>query len=249
MPSTSETGHAVNVAHFAQLKSYITSYGTAYNPSRAFIKLPAIGTLFLSAQGVMAAEGAAFNLYSDAVDLREAPFDGLNAFITRIIAALDSCEVTDAKVKDAKSYSRKIKGIRATPKKDQPVVDPSAPPSLEKESKQISASQLGYDNRLENFSNLVNLLSQETGYIPNEPDLKITNLNAVLAGMRTKNSAVIAAITGLGNARIARNDVLYKDVTGVHDIAMEVKKYVKSVYGFTSPQYKQVVKLKFTKPR
>jgi hypothetical protein len=49
------------------------------------------------------------------------------------------------------------------------------------------------------------------------------------------------------NFRIARNVILYANETGLVDIAGEVKKYIKSVFGGTSPQYKQVSKLKFTK--
>lgn len=41
MTSTSETGHAKNVANFDDLVSFVTGYGTAYNPSKASIKLTA----------------------------------------------------------------------------------------------------------------------------------------------------------------------------------------------------------------
>ena len=64
--------------------------------------------------------------------------------------------------------------------------------------------------------------------------------------MSTKNTAVINATTDLSNARINRNKVLYFKSTGLYDIAQEVKKYVKSVFGASSPQYKQVSKIKFT---
>jgi len=37
MASTSETGHAKNVANFEDLISFCTGYGTAYNPSKAAI--------------------------------------------------------------------------------------------------------------------------------------------------------------------------------------------------------------------
>jgi hypothetical protein len=50
MTSTSETGHAKNVANFEDLISFCTGYGTAYNPSKVTIKLPALNTLFTSAK-------------------------------------------------------------------------------------------------------------------------------------------------------------------------------------------------------
>ena len=45
MASTSETGHAKNVANFDDLISFVTGYGTAYNLSKATIKLTALQTL------------------------------------------------------------------------------------------------------------------------------------------------------------------------------------------------------------
>ncbi len=50
MASTSETGHAKNVANFEDLISFCTSYGTANNPSKAAIQLPALNTLYSNAQ-------------------------------------------------------------------------------------------------------------------------------------------------------------------------------------------------------
>lgn len=43
-----------------------------------------------------------------------------------------------------------------------------------------------------------------------------------------------------------RNVLLYKEITGITDVANAVKVYIKSVFGATSPQYKQVSSLKFT---
>ena len=42
-----------------------------------------------------------------------------------------------------------------------------------------------------------------------------------------------------------RNKILYEENTGLVDIALDSKTYIKSVFGSTSPQYKQVSKLYF----
>ncbi len=78
-------------------------------------------------------------------------------------------------------------------------------------------------------------------------DCKITALTALYTDLKAKNLAVINAETPLNNARIARNDVMYKDNVGLVDVAADVKTYIKSVFGATSPQYKTVSSLKFTK--
>lgn len=44
MPSTTETGHAKNVATFEDLITFCTGYGTPYNPSKAALKIAALIT-------------------------------------------------------------------------------------------------------------------------------------------------------------------------------------------------------------
>jgi hypothetical protein len=250
--ATTETGHAKNVANFEQLISYCTAYGTTYNPTKAAIKLTAMNTLLTNAQAALATVKEKQNAYTVAVDAREILFDPLSKLVTRIIFALESSEVTKQKITDAKSIARKIKGTRATPKKVKESFEPStdeAQPTEKKQSdepKQISASQLSFDNRLENFAKLINLLSSETGYAPNETELKIATLNTMLASMKTKNTAVINAITALSNARIERNKILYKENTGLYAVTLAVKAYIKSVFGQASPEYKQINSVKFT---
>ena len=42
--------------------------------------------------------------------------------------------------------------------------------------------------------------------------------------------------------------MLYLDANSLVEIALDVKKYVKSVLGASSPQFKQVSGLKFSRP-
>ena len=92
------------------------------------------------------------------------------------------------------------------------------------------------------------ILKAEPSYSPNEIELKITTLTAQLAALKIANTNVTDAYTAVANARIARNITLYKDNTGLYDIAADVKNYVKSLYGISSPEYKELSKIKFTKP-
>ena len=100
---------------------------------------------------------------------------------------------------------------------------------------------------IQHFNGIVELLMTEPSYTPNEADLKITALNTYYANLQTTNQNVSTAYTAVSNSRIARDKTLYDDNTGLYDIAQEVKKYVKSVFGATSPEYKQISGIKFTK--
>ena len=116
-------------------------------------------------------------------------------------------------------------------------------------AKTVSASQQSFDQQIDHFGQLITTLAAEPLYIPNEANLKVAALNTMLTDMKTKNSGVINADTAVSNARIARDKVLYADVTGMVDVAQATKKYVKSVFGTSSPQFKQVSGLEFSRPK
>lgn len=53
MSSTSEVGHAKNVANFQDLIEFVTAYGTTYNPSKNALKLPQLIALKASADATL----------------------------------------------------------------------------------------------------------------------------------------------------------------------------------------------------
>ncbi|MBP9932909.1 MAG: hypothetical protein KBF25_04390 [Chitinophagaceae bacterium] len=146
-------------------------------------------------------------------------------------------------IKDAKAINRKLQGKRA--KEIQAPADHNAPAP-----NNISASQQSYDQLIEHFTKLIELLKTEPTYTPNETELKITTLTTQLAGLKTANTNVTnAAYTAVSNAPISRDKTLYKDTTGLHDITGDVKNYVKSLFGATASEYKQKSKIKFAKSK
>lgn len=80
-------------------------------------------------------------------------------------------------------------------------------------------------------------------------DLQVATIHAKIADLTTKNTTVATAYTNISNSRIARNQTLYTSTTSLYETALEVKKYIKSVFGATSPQYAQVKSIEFSKPR
>ncbi|MCE5345932.1 MAG: hypothetical protein LLG13_06545 [Bacteroidales bacterium] len=247
MASTTETGHAKNVANFDELTVSVKGYGTDYNPSKTSIKVEALLSLSDSAKIVIGGVNKALPAFSNAVAAREAAFGPLSKLVTRLINALIATDTTDHVDESAKTLARKIQGVRATPKMSKEEKDNIS--AAGKEVVEISASQMSYDSRLDNFDKLIKLLSSIELYTPNEADLKVDALSGLYNELKTKNDAVVNAAIPLSNARIARNNVLYKDITGMIDVAYDVKAYVKSVFGANSSQYKQIGSLKFTRPR
>lgn len=158
----SETGHAKNVANFEDLISFCTGYGTAYNPSKASIKLPALNTLFTSAKGTLTTINTTLPPNTNAVNAREIVFIPLSKLITRVINALEASSVPKQVVADAKTLARKIQGKRASEKLPTVVDDPNTPE--DESQKSISASQMSFDSRIENMDKLIQLLAAQTGY-------------------------------------------------------------------------------------
>lgn len=247
MPNNSETGHAVNVANFNDLISFVTGYGNAYNPSNSSIMLPALQTLATEAETALAGINAAIPAYNAAVAAREVLFSPLSKLVTRVMSFLKASGVSAQVYDQVNTVARKIKGTRASAiiKPETPVEGAEPIPVV----KQVSASQMSYDSRAENFGKMIQLLAGIGEYNPNEEDLKVTTLGGLMDELKAKNNAVIAAEVPLSNARIARNEVLYTETTGLCDIALTVKNYVKAIFGITSPQFKQISKLKFSKIR
>ena len=181
--------------------------------------------------------------YSNAVAARKVAFKPFGKLITRVFNSLKATDTTKEVDNSARTIVRKLQGRRASAK-----ITEEEKKALEAEGKevnQISASQMSFDNRIENFDKLIMLLSSVPLYNPNEEELKIETLKALYNQLKEKNTEVILPIVQLSNSRISRNKILYKENTGLVDIALDSKTYIKSVFGATSPQYKQVSRLYF----
>jgi len=242
MPSTSETGHAKNVANFQDLIAFVTGYGATYNPNKNALKLPQLIALHTAAQANLAEVVTKNTLYNNKVNERVAAFKDLKSLSTRLINALQTTDATPEKIANAKTFNKKMQGVRA--KAVQTPTDPNTPaPST------ISTSQQSYDQQIQHLAGIISVLETEPSYAPNEVDLQIATLTAKQADLTAKNSAVATAYTNVSNSRIARDTTIYGADTGLFDIATEVKKYVKSVFGATSPQFAQIKGIEFTKKR
>lgn len=244
MAKISETGHAKNVANFGTLITVVKGFKSAYNPSRPTIALAALTTLKTSADGTMADVNVKLGAYSTAVAARELAFGPLSKLSTRVLNSLKATDAPKPVISSATALVRKLQGQRATPKKSAEELTASEAEGVV--VKQVSSSQMSFDNRIENFDRLIQLLISIPEYAPNEPELKTASLTTLVQSLQATNAAAGDAETNLANARIARNQVLYQPSTGLVDVATAVKLYVKSVFGASSAQYKQVSGLKFS---
>ena len=241
--SVSEVGHAKNVANFADLISYCTAYGSTYNPSKAALQLTALNTLLTSAQTELANVTTAKNTFNTVTGDRQLTFEPLKPLATKVFNYLSVTDAISEIIADAKTINNKLQGKRTGTTAENP------PTEGENQNNTVSVSRQSYDMLTENFASFVDLVSSVPSYTPNETELTTASLTAYLGELQTANTNVINAEVAYSNARISRNSVLYSENTGLVDIASDVKKYVKAIFGATSPQYKQISGIKFTKPK
>ena len=238
MASTSEVGHAKNVANFQDLIEFVTAYGATYNPSKNSLKLPQLIALKASADATLADIITKNTNYNNKVNERITAFSGLKSLSTRLVNALQTTDATTETIGNAKTFNRKMQGKKAS--SSQTPTDPNTPaPNT------ISTSQQSYDQLIQHLAGLTSVLEAETSYTPNETDLQVSTLQTKIAELTAKNTAVATAYASISNSRIARNETLYSSSAGLVETANEVKKYIKSVFGASSPQFAQVKGIQF----
>lgn len=238
MASTSETGHAKNVANFQDLISFVTGYGAPYNPTKTILKLPNLILLHATGHtdiGKVVTDNTAYN---NKVNERFTEFSTVKSLATRLVNALDATDASPEKMKDAKGFNRKLQGKRAAGSSGP--VDPAAPAPTT-----ISSSQQSYDQQIQHLAGINSVLISEPSYSPNENELRTATVTARINTLTTKNLEVADAYTTISNSRIKRDKTIYATNTGIVDVALEVKKYTKSLFGASSPEYAQISKIEF----
>lgn len=239
-----EAGHAKNIANFSNYISIVTTFGGLYKPPIPVIEIAALQARLADFQAARDAVTPKASVEIIAFNARLEVFDSLSELVTRIVSAAAVGVNDQLFSNDLRTIARKLQGRRAKAK----VIDDPLTPDVDESKQSISASQMSYDNRIANFAELINLLTTSGLYNPNEDDLKIPALEALLAEMQAKNTAVITAVSEARAARINRDAVLYNDTDGIIALANLVKQYVKSLFGARSPQYRQLTALRFKKP-
>ena len=240
MPSTSETGHAKNVANLQKLTEQVNVY-TLYNPPVDNLKIANLQTLYTNASAKLTEVEDKRHANKNAITLRQSAFENLKSTTTKIINHLEILGLPKGTIDQAKSLNRTIQGNQ---KKT------TTPPEEGKEApKTVSTSRQSYTQQAENFGILLQLLGTIPVYNPNEDELKLANLTTFQTSLVNATQAVDQTEAELNNKLIERDQLLYADGTGLYTIVQNVKKYVKSLYGATSPEYTNVSAIKFTTPK
>lgn len=240
MASTSETGHAKNLANANLLNTYIIQLGAAYNPSNPNLLLANLQNIYTTCNTNQEAVNTFVAPYTFAVDAREAIFAPVNKKVTLIRKAYKATEgVTPAQMEDFMTIARKIKGTRKST--TSPTTDAA------EEQTQHSTSQMSYDQRTNNYGLLISQLQNTPNYNPNETEYKIVTLQAEKNAMLQATQNVANTFVPLNSARATRNNSFYLAENNLVDTYNKAKDYLFSILDNKSVQYKAIVKIKFRK--
>jgi hypothetical protein len=251
-----ESGHGKNVANFNQLITLLITFAAKYSPTNPLITIAAMQTVYNNCYNVMEQFSTDLVSYVLSVDARQDAYDLMASYATRALNMLKGSGATPRQIEDAKATVKKLrsqgkKTIAQAPVQTTPALTadelgkaPDAGSELAKILKH-SVSQLSFDNRIIHFKDLIKLLSAIPVYNPNETDLKIASLNTYTASLQTLNNNANVTGSAVQKNRISRDELLYDPKTGLIEVAREAKNYVKGACGATSPEYKDVVKIKF----
>jgi hypothetical protein len=243
MASKSETGHAVNANNFEKLYFKCKVQGGTYNPQDPDISEVSLKNKVNKIKDRRTSYREKAGPWMKVVNDRESDMEPVDGLMTQVKNAADISLGSNQFKIDVAGFVKKIHGERIGAKITVDPNDPTLP--TDETVDQISASHVGYDNKVENIGMLVALLTAETGYAPNEDYLKPTALSTLFATLQANNSKVAELTPEMENARNLFKAELYQGGNGAFDLQKEVKKYFKSVFGATSPQYHDVAKLKF----
>lgn len=237
MASTSEKGHAKNIANAALIINYATQFGANYNPSNGKIKVNNLQTVLDLARTKFQETLDLIPPYTLAVNNRENVFAPLNKKVSAVRKVLKATEgVTPNLMDDYQTISRRLSGARKK------AINPN-----NEDAVYYSTSQLSYDQRASNFNQLINLLKNVPNYSPNETQFQIATLEAERDEMLAATNSVNNAYIPLTNARTNRNEVMYLGNDNLFDIFMTAKTYLQTIVQKKSTVYRAISQLKFTK--
>lgn len=236
--STSEVGHAVNVAHFQELITGCESIGATYDPANSRLSTTDMTTQLTAAQDALLAVQHAKSELIIEINERQEAFEGLKKLSTRVINALIALTPDPRVIADARAILNKIQGNRAREQAGQDLPE-------EETHHLVSTSQQSYANQVQHFSALIELLRVVPEYSPNEGDLRLPALESYLQQMQNANARIQPKYFAYQAALDHRDQLLYDPVSGLIETSKKVKSYVKSIFGTESPVFKTLNEISF----
>lgn len=243
--NSNKKSHEQNVDNLEIFTTRVSAFPKPFNPYESRLSITNQLKLKSDGDNVLKLVAAAENVLNKAISDRTTAFANLDGFVTRLGNAVRIIDAPEQTIKQFDSLVREFRNKRV-PKPVAPVETAEATGD-EAAKRKNTKHNSGMDSKIDIFSRIVSFLSTLTAYNTNETDLTTAALEAKLQTLKQTNSAFLAAEAAAIAARQQRQIVLYTEKTGLVPVALAAKTYVKSTYGATSPEYKSISGILFTK--
>ncbi|MGJ8593074.1 MAG: hypothetical protein ACSHXF_11020 [Aquaticitalea sp.] len=230
-----ETGFAINLKHFFDVKQAAIGLGTAYVSPNPLFALEHLEVVYTAASEAILKVVSKLTLYQQAIDLQTAAFAGLKKASTRAKAIFSICGVPPEVVIRIDNINALIQGVRIIKIKASDLNEDN-----------VSASHQSRAQQIVHVDSLIELLSLYPEYVA-PADLTVAAFTARRNAMDTTLKNVMDHDTTLKLTRMERNEIMETPGTGLVDIAYGVKNVFKGIFGARSPQYRLVSGIKFTR--
>jgi phosphotransferase system HPr-like phosphotransfer protein len=223
------------IANFLIIITRCGEFGPKYNPGNDLITILKMTTQHGATESLQNDYVSSLEATRALMTIRDDKFNEMKLLATRSINIFESTEASKSAIKKARGYIKKIGGNHKKIKKlDNGLPDP----------KSVSQSQRGFVNLVSHFKKLIEVYSADGHYVTNEDIMKLTSLTTMAANLIQANDDVDESNAVTITKRLARNYALYVEKTGVIDISLACKKYVRGLFGPKSPEAKSIVSVK-----
>lgn len=234
MASTSETGHAINIAQYKLIIDTVTTFGSLYAPTNINLTVAKMTSQWSDEAALQSAYLDAWDKTKMPINAREILYLKMDSVTRRSKSVYISSDATKQDKDNAKKIAAKILGDNVKVKK---LANGEPDPA------HISNSQLSFVNKAGNFEQLLNIYAVDSNYDTNEADLKLTAMQSLLSDIKAANETVNGKNVEAGKFRKLRDHGLYDVETGIIDRSLACKEYVKGLFGASSPEARSVTKI------
>ncbi|RYD98570.1 MAG: hypothetical protein EOP50_04835 [Sphingobacteriales bacterium] len=237
MTSQHESSHARNIAALRAARATNISIGAdRYKPVKTIIQNDELLAYCDACDAVLTRVHSGELDFETATDARQAAFEGIEKYGTRIVNTLEACGAPAGAVETARGYVGKLRGERLH--KPEPASSDAPAGDIQQ---QISVSQKSYDGRSANFRKLVELCQHERSfYTPNEDDVSLPAIESRLQQLTTSNQKVQDTAALYSGALVERDRLLYHKETGLVARMEAIRAYYVSAYGADSAERKRL---------
>lgn len=227
---------------FGQLVGICKSQGSMFNPRQASASVEALESLLATAREKTQNVYDGFQALTLATNQRRFALEQMRRIVTRAYNAAIASDMEPALLENLKNMKAKIHGLARAKAASNPESNNES--SIPIKTGRGPIPQASAVTQIKNFNLFIKILELDDNYSPNEQDLTIDSLYAVLSNLEARQSELHDAHLAYRIAKDECNAAVFQK-KGIYGISKLVKVYVKSAFGSTSTAFKNVRKLSF----